>query len=229
MNSRHASFISLLNPFLQYKYMITVINMWIPRSGPRPAWRYIQWKLAPVVLTQKRKLRLKPQWMQWMIQSPGQGQGILLTSYSAASGREFLFWFNFTADGLIADGGCLEFGSLVTHRVDWSSNAMCMDLPTRWTTECIVGHIIPNETRVCRCGRFNDNILSYVSKVKSNNITSFHWRMLKAVQQNNNINKTQYSVSITAPNVQFVHPIMVHGLDPLRKLGRGHSQRWGKV
>ena len=39
-------------------------------------------------------------------------------------------------------------------------------------------------------------------------------------------NKTQHSVSITAPNVQFVHSIMVHGL---RKLGRGHSQRWGKV
>ena len=31
--------------------------------------------------------------------------------------------------------------------------------------------------------------------------------MLKAVQQNNNINKTQHSVSITAPHFQFVHPI----------------------
>ena len=149
MNSRHASFIALLNPFLQYKYMITAINMWIPRSGPRPAWRYIHWKLPPVVLTQKRKLRLKPQWMQWMIQSPGQGQGILLTSYSAASGREFLFWFNFTAGGL-----------MVVSRV-WFLGYT--DTPGGLVQQCawtfpqdgqlnVVGHIIPNESRVCSLG-----------------------------------------------------------------------------
>ena len=40
----------------------------------------------------------------------------------------------------------------------------------------VVGHIIPNESRVCSLGVGDLIITSYVSKVKRN-ITSFHWLM----------------------------------------------------
>ena len=73
-------------------------------------------------------------------------------------------------------------------------------------------------------------ITSYVSKVKRN-ITSFHWLMPSNAQGSSTEqqqNKTQHSVSITAPHFQFVHPIMVPGLDPLRKLGPGTFSTLGK-